>query len=266
MAGRARVPLELWLLKSCRWVPVQLLQLFFISLGLITQLVKDTSSRASSCVFEVAPCMDPQSHCRLCGLCRLCRHVRVGWIGEMSGWCTSVPNVSLKQSTAWTQKLEVKTALIIYTLPKHPRLQRNHYLWVWKTQSSLMIQFSFSHTPELSDWILPVLARNNNQHCGVAQRSRGWHWAAFRSGGMGRGQRRCLCNLSQAAQLLGEVCWRQFQTSGLRNSCDLLIYIIEIPPWNCLQRKLSIWANKTARKDVVLRYMEVRSPISLSMC
>lgn len=95
MAGRTTVPPELWLLKSCRWVPVQLLQLFFISLGLITQLVKDTSSRASPCVF--APMHGSSEPVPwLCKFCRLCRHVRVGWTGEMAGWCTSVPNINLE--------------------------------------------------------------------------------------------------------------------------------------------------------------------------
>lgn len=118
-------------------------------------------------------CMDPQSQYPGCVGCVGCAGMS-GMDGQETRLAAAHQCLTSvwKQSTAWTQKLEVKTALVTYTLPKHPHLQGNYYLWVWRTQSSLRIQLSFSHSSELSDWILPVLACNNNQPCGMAQRSR----------------------------------------------------------------------------------------------
>ena len=77
---------------------------------------------------------------RVCCSSHLCTHPRcqspgcvgsVGWAG-MSGlsgqgrWLADAHRCLMsmwKHSTAWTQKLEVKTALITYILPEHPHLQ-----------------------------------------------------------------------------------------------------------------------------------------------
>lgn len=123
------------------------------------------------CVFEVAA-MHGSSE-PVPWLWRLCRHVRAGWTGEMAGWCTSVPNIILETEHSLDPETGSEDSSGNLLLPKRPCLQWNHYWGVWKTHNSLMIHFSFSHSSELSEWILSILACNNNQLCGVAQRNRG---------------------------------------------------------------------------------------------
>lgn len=175
----------------------------------------------------------------------------ISGFGGMASWCSPVSNVNLEKDNSLvpetasedrSDSLHIAQAsssamktLLIYL--------RRHIAPQWYNSLSTT---ALNCQPETYlPWLITSAWWSGNEELGGLD---------LRSYVMGTGQRRsCLCSQPQAIQLPGEACWRQSVTSGLRNSCDLLIRIIEMPLWNCIQRKLSIWANKTTRKDVGLK-------------